>query len=167
MRVFRFVNHTHPAVAQLVDDAVVQDGLADHGHESQSVFVRRHRGFSTCPWQQHGPTVNLTDCREDVFKSRMSRSRKTRTVRSTAAPRITIAVSTLMLPLVGPLRAVIAASRTTIRRVARGHGPASAHAPVSSETSVSTLALDFLSAFFGSPDTDSSSKIFRLPAGQL
>ena len=30
-RVFRFVNHTHPAAAQLLDNAVMRDGLADHG----------------------------------------------------------------------------------------------------------------------------------------
>src|ERR1700730_2159075 len=28
-RVFRLVNHTHPTPAQLLDDAVVRDGLAD------------------------------------------------------------------------------------------------------------------------------------------
>ena len=30
-RVFGFVNHTHPAAAQLVDNAVMRNGLADHG----------------------------------------------------------------------------------------------------------------------------------------
>ena len=30
-RVFRFVNHTHPAAAQLLDNAVVRNGLSDHG----------------------------------------------------------------------------------------------------------------------------------------
>ena len=30
-RVFGFVDHTHPAAAQLLDDAVVRDGLSDHG----------------------------------------------------------------------------------------------------------------------------------------
>ena len=30
-RVFRFVNHTHTAAAQLVDNAVVRNGLPDHG----------------------------------------------------------------------------------------------------------------------------------------
>jgi hypothetical protein len=28
--VFRLINHTHPAAAKLVDDAIVGDGLADH-----------------------------------------------------------------------------------------------------------------------------------------
>jgi hypothetical protein len=28
--ILSFVNHTHPAAAQLLDDAVVRDGLADH-----------------------------------------------------------------------------------------------------------------------------------------
>jgi len=60
----------------------------------------------------------------------------------------------------------ISAGRTTVRRVPR-HGRASKNAPVSSETSVGTSAFDFLSAFFGSPDAYGSSKIFRLPAGQL
>jgi len=31
--VFGLVNHTHPASAQLLDDAVVRDGLADHWAE--------------------------------------------------------------------------------------------------------------------------------------
>ncbi len=30
-RVFRFVNHTHTAAAQLVDNAVMRNGLPDHG----------------------------------------------------------------------------------------------------------------------------------------
>ena len=30
-RVFRFVNHAHPAAAQLLDNAVVRNGLSDHG----------------------------------------------------------------------------------------------------------------------------------------
>ena len=29
--VLGFVDHTHPAAAQLLDDAVVRDGLTDHG----------------------------------------------------------------------------------------------------------------------------------------
>jgi hypothetical protein len=29
-----FVNHTHPATAQLLDDAVVRNGLPDHGLKS-------------------------------------------------------------------------------------------------------------------------------------
>jgi hypothetical protein len=28
--VFSFVDHTHPAAAEFLDDAVVRDGLADH-----------------------------------------------------------------------------------------------------------------------------------------
>ena len=28
--VFSFVDHTHPAAAQLIEDAVVRNGLADH-----------------------------------------------------------------------------------------------------------------------------------------
>src|SRR5215813_13219277 len=47
------------------------------------------------------------------------------------------------------------------------HGRASRNAPPSSETSVGTLALDLLSAFFGSPDAYGPSQILRLPAGQL
>jgi hypothetical protein len=31
--VFRLVDHTHPTAAQLLDNAVVRDGLADHGRE--------------------------------------------------------------------------------------------------------------------------------------
>ena len=30
-RVFGFVNHAHPAAAELLDDAVMRNGLADHG----------------------------------------------------------------------------------------------------------------------------------------
>jgi hypothetical protein len=30
-RVFGFVNHTHPTAAQFGDNAIVRDGLADHG----------------------------------------------------------------------------------------------------------------------------------------
>src|ERR1700686_4448509 len=30
IEVFGFVDHTHPAAAQLLDDAIVRDGLADH-----------------------------------------------------------------------------------------------------------------------------------------
>jgi hypothetical protein len=30
-RIFGLVNHAHPAAAQLFDDAVVRNGLADHG----------------------------------------------------------------------------------------------------------------------------------------
>jgi len=29
-RVLGFIHHTHPAAAQLLDDAVMRDGLADH-----------------------------------------------------------------------------------------------------------------------------------------
>jgi hypothetical protein len=29
--IFGFVNHTHPAAAQLVDNAVMRNGLPDHG----------------------------------------------------------------------------------------------------------------------------------------
>jgi len=29
--IFSLVHHAHPAATQLVDDAVVRDGLADHG----------------------------------------------------------------------------------------------------------------------------------------
>ena len=32
-RVLGFVDHTHPAAAQLLDDAVVRDGLANHWAE--------------------------------------------------------------------------------------------------------------------------------------
>src|SRR4029077_18346332 len=32
-RVFSFVHHTHPATADLLDDAIVRDGLADHAQE--------------------------------------------------------------------------------------------------------------------------------------
>ena len=31
LEVFRLVHHTHPAAAQLLDDAIVRNGLADHG----------------------------------------------------------------------------------------------------------------------------------------
>ncbi len=30
-RILGFVDHTHPATAELIDDTVVRDGLADHG----------------------------------------------------------------------------------------------------------------------------------------
>ena len=30
LEVFSFVNHTHPATAKLLDNAVMRDGLADH-----------------------------------------------------------------------------------------------------------------------------------------
>ena len=30
-RVFGFVDHTHTAAPELLDDAIVRDGLADHG----------------------------------------------------------------------------------------------------------------------------------------
>jgi hypothetical protein len=33
-RVFSFVDHTHPTATQLLDDAVVRDGLPDHWRES-------------------------------------------------------------------------------------------------------------------------------------
>jgi hypothetical protein len=33
-RIFRFVDDAHPATAQLFDDAVVRDGLADHAQAS-------------------------------------------------------------------------------------------------------------------------------------
>jgi hypothetical protein len=33
--VFSFVHHPHPAAAQLLDDAVMRDGLADHGKNRQ------------------------------------------------------------------------------------------------------------------------------------
>src|SRR5580692_2470018 len=32
--VLGFVDHTHPATAELLDDAIVRDGLADHWRES-------------------------------------------------------------------------------------------------------------------------------------
>ena len=31
--VFGFIHHPHPAAADLLQDAVVRDGLADHAHE--------------------------------------------------------------------------------------------------------------------------------------
>jgi hypothetical protein len=30
--VLSFIDHTHPAAAELFDDAVVRDGLADHAY---------------------------------------------------------------------------------------------------------------------------------------
>ena len=33
-RVFSFIDHAHPAAAELFDDAVVRDGLVDHWRES-------------------------------------------------------------------------------------------------------------------------------------
>ncbi len=38
--VFRFVNHTHPTAAQLSDNAVVRDSLADHGCASSVKAAR-------------------------------------------------------------------------------------------------------------------------------
>src|SRR5215472_2367330 len=38
-RVFRLIHHTHPACAELADDAVMRDGPADHGVRSISVVV--------------------------------------------------------------------------------------------------------------------------------
>ncbi len=40
-RVFRFVNHTHPAAAKLVDNAVMRNGLADHGFANPKAGERR------------------------------------------------------------------------------------------------------------------------------
>src|SRR5208283_6056663 len=34
LQVFRLVHNTHPAAAELLDDAVVRDGLADHAEEA-------------------------------------------------------------------------------------------------------------------------------------
>src|SRR3981189_2316039 len=36
-RIFRFVHHTHPTAAQLLHDAVVRDGLANHLRECYGV----------------------------------------------------------------------------------------------------------------------------------
>ena len=38
-RVFRLIHHTHPAFAELADDAIVRDGPPDHGVRSISVVV--------------------------------------------------------------------------------------------------------------------------------
>ena len=38
--VFSFVDHTHPAAAELFDNAVVRDGLADHSWR----ILRRRKG---------------------------------------------------------------------------------------------------------------------------
>ena len=38
--VLSLVDHTHPAAAQLLDDAVVRDGLADHGAQAAMVGMR-------------------------------------------------------------------------------------------------------------------------------
>ena len=35
-RVFSLVDHTHPAAAQLLDDAVMRDGLSDHRREANT-----------------------------------------------------------------------------------------------------------------------------------
>jgi len=34
LRILGLIHHTHAATAQLLDDAVVRDGLADHGRET-------------------------------------------------------------------------------------------------------------------------------------
>ena len=39
--VLGLVDHTHPAAAQLLDDAVVRDGLTDHGAQAEMVGVSR------------------------------------------------------------------------------------------------------------------------------
>src|SRR5215472_8622193 len=55
LRVLRLVYNAHSAVAQLLDDAVVRDGVADHVHESDSVFLRQDAckvsrlGSRVCP----------------------------------------------------------------------------------------------------------------------
>jgi hypothetical protein len=36
LEVFGFVDHTHPSIAELRDDAIVRDGLADHRKEPLS-----------------------------------------------------------------------------------------------------------------------------------
>jgi hypothetical protein len=39
--VFGFVDHTHPATAQLLDNAIVRDGLADHWAAMLGVQIRQ------------------------------------------------------------------------------------------------------------------------------
>ena len=34
LHILSFVNHTHPATAEFLDDAIVRDALADHWRES-------------------------------------------------------------------------------------------------------------------------------------
>jgi hypothetical protein len=51
LSVFGFVNYTHPATAEFLDDAVVRDGLADHWRESyvgETGQVNESRGVGDC-----------------------------------------------------------------------------------------------------------------------
>ena len=43
--VLGLVDHTHAAAAELLDDAVVRDGLADHGFSFRFVIKKRKMGF--------------------------------------------------------------------------------------------------------------------------
>ncbi len=52
IKVFGFVDHAHPAAAELLDDAVVRDGLANHCAEilgSRSGQVNGGREFGCTP----------------------------------------------------------------------------------------------------------------------
>ena len=54
-RVFGFIDHTHPTAAQLLDDAVMGEGLADYVKASPvAIVLSRH-----CHWH----LVSMTQCR--------------------------------------------------------------------------------------------------------
>src|SRR6476660_9410197 len=64
-RVFGLIHHTHPTAAQLLDNAVVRDGLANHvfpvlPFSSAPVIVRRSDADVAGTAGKRGPEVDMT-----------------------------------------------------------------------------------------------------------
>ena len=74
--VLGFVNHTHPAPAEFLEDAVVRDGLANHGAETGAILGRTHSlvNWHPPPLAAHGPAmiapqIHREDCHANKHRT--------------------------------------------------------------------------------------------------
>src|SRR5215831_9171136 len=74
LHVLRLINHTHPTTTQLLDDAVVRDGLADQmrGFHPCGQMLGALRRW--CQWTYDGLTGSqLPNCRQTIRTSEVVR----------------------------------------------------------------------------------------------
>ncbi|MFZ3211457.1 MAG: hypothetical protein WA188_08085, partial [Terriglobales bacterium] len=59
------VHHTHPAAAQLLDDAIMRDGLADHGWQEANEKGNRRAAVDGKSIESNRPRPRTPDLHAD------------------------------------------------------------------------------------------------------